>query len=105
MQLWQDPESKMLGVVAVNYSPNESVDFSVAVDVSSLVTAGSTAVLVRNSTTTDSSPASSTDQGTWMEHAVGVGTDTGYEEVVVRGELRPLTALLLELKAKQADGG
>jgi hypothetical protein len=37
----------------------------------------------------------------WVEHAVGAGTDAGwYEEVVVRTELRPLTALLLELKAK-----
>jgi hypothetical protein len=101
MQLWQDPESKTLGLVAVNYSPDEPVDFSVAIDVSSVVTGGSTAVLVRNSTTTDSSPATSTDQGAWVEHAVGAGTDAGwYEEVVVRTELRPLTALLLELKAK-----
>lgn len=97
MQLWHDPESKTLGLVAVNYSPDESVDFSVAIDVS--VVATSKVVVVRNSTTTHPPPAG-TEQDEWVEHAVGVRTDTGYEEVVVRTELRSLTALLLEIKAK-----
>ena len=100
MQLWQDPESKMLGLVAVNYSPDNSVDFSVAVDVSAVASDGSKVVLVRNSTTTHSSPATGTAQGEWMEHAVGVRTDIGYKEAMVWTELRPLTALLLEIKAK-----
>ena len=90
----------MLGLVAVNYSPDESVDFSVAVDVSAVASGCSEVVLVRNSTTTHSSPATGIEQGAWMEHAVGVRADLGYEEVVVRTELRPLTALLLEIKAK-----
>ena len=98
IQLWQDPESKTLGLVAVNYSPDEAVDFSAAVDVSAVASGGSKTVLVRNSTTTHSPPATSTREGEWVEHAVGVEADTGYEEAVVRTELRPLTALLLEIK-------
>ena len=88
----------MLGLVAVNYSPDESVDFAVAIDVSA-VASGAKTVLVRNSTTTHAAPAS-TKQGRWVEHAVRVRTDMGYEEAMVQTELQPLTALLFEIKAK-----